>query len=453
MTTIQGHSFSSRQIEQMVSASTSSTVVLSLWDRCKDLFVANTKRAAVEAIFAELERLGDGSSGAAGRKIERFHALASMAKPEHRHQFSVQIDMPTASEGGSTFKWKASFSVAGVAVGTVEVAENQSLNGYRAAYASEAIAAISHHLDIPEGIAQRHIGELCSTIENGNSNRELIATIFNRFSNEYAHAIQNNLMASDIATNAATMLDGVTAPLAIARDFHRVTKQDLRPGDILLLVDEPEHTTFKHGVITFGQALSSLSVLRDNCGDANLVHAVMWVKSPHNRGRTHVADMGEPEISEVRGGTRLCAQNTALRTGRYIVYRPTKPDLGDWSAQIAMLWADPRNIKYNTSAAAKSIVGNSTFGNAAANRMEQYQSEAFDTSPNWGSDGAFCSQFIAAVLQAACKSLEYALPKALTLDARNTSVRTLEHFLKSDPETFKRLGEICIEPDQVLYND
>src|SRR5258706_2654111 len=56
----------------------------------------------------------------------------------------------------------------------------------------------------------------------------------------------------------------------------------LRPGDILLLMDEPTNTTWNHKMIKVGQAVTSLNVSRGNQGSSSLVHAVIWTRTIGN---------------------------------------------------------------------------------------------------------------------------------------------------------------------------
>ncbi|MGH8780366.1 hypothetical protein [Paraburkholderia sp.] len=260
----------------------------------------------------------------------------------------------------------------------------------------------------------------------------------------------------------ARMRPGAAPPsqsVAAASEVHRpeapnLSKSDMRPGDVLLLIDESGNSNWTHRAIVMGQKLAGASLLRDNSGDSKLVHSVMWTKAQNNPGNNEPQGKGEPEIAEVRGGNRLVSQGTALRQGLYRVYRPTDENVGDWAAQISMIWADNRTaIPYNKPASVLSVVRNSTFGSKAAARSERYAAEAFDSTPAWGADGSFCSSFIVAANQAAAQQTGHALSGANRVDAKSTSVRTLEHFLKSNSDQFTDLGHIRIKPEDVLYQD
>ncbi|WP_221927910.1 hypothetical protein, partial [Yersinia enterocolitica] len=57
----------------------------------------------------------------------------------------------------------------------------------------------------------------------------------------------------------------------------------------------------------------------------------------------------------------------------------------------------------------------------------------------------FCSNFVLATYQAAAKNIKVPLSGALAADAECTSVRTLEHFLKEDIDSFAFKGNIRID--------
>lgn len=256
-------------------------------------------------------------------------------------------------------------------------------------------------------------------------------------------------------TDAGSSSRSVAAAGKVQRpETCHLVKSDLRPGDILLLIDEPESKSMTARVVTAGQALERMSLLRHNKGESNLVHSMLWTKAQGNPGNSEPQGKGEPEIAETRGGKRLCAQNTALRKGLYRVYRPTDKNAGDWAAQISMVWANDRGaIPYSKSDAALSVFRTSTLGSKAKERADRYTAEAFDSSPAWGAEGSFCSAFILAAYQAAARQTGKSLSGALEVDAQSTSVRTLDHFLKRDPGQFTLLGHIRIRPEDVLYQD
>ncbi len=119
-----------------------------------------------------------------------------------------------------------------------------------------------------------------------------------------------------------------------------------------------------------------------------------------------------------------------------------------------MVWTDQRvGFPYDKPGVVQSLFRRATFGQAAATDATKYAQQAFDHPPAWGSEGTFCSQFVLASYQAAAQSTGKALTGALHVDARAASVRTLEHFLKTDPEQFALQGHIRIRPADVLYAD
>lgn len=257
-----------------------------------------------------------------------------------------------------------------------------------------------------------------------------------------------------VRTNAVPSSEPVAAATSVHRpELPNLSKSDLRPGDILFLLDEPGNSCATHRAIVTGQALAGMSLLRKNKGDSQLVHAVIWTKAKSNPGKSEPLDKGEPEIAEMRGGDRLSAQSTALRQGLYRVYRPIDENVGDWVAQISMVWSDNRSIPYSKPKSVQSVLRNSTFGPKAAARSDQYAVEAFDPSPAWGDRGSFCSSFILAAYQAATLRTGNELSGALKADAESTSVRTLEHFIKSSSDQFTALGHIRVKPEDVLYQE
>ncbi|RYX95980.1 MAG: hypothetical protein EOO28_09540 [Comamonadaceae bacterium] len=267
----------------------------------------------------------------------------------------------------------------------------------------------------------------------------------------------------DIFTDRPGALTPLTPPgpptlSASANGVDRVqqgdlSKSDLRPGDILLLLDEPDNSSFIHKIIARGQKLESFSLNRRNNGDRNLVHAVMWTKAPNNPSQSGPRKPGEPEVAEARGGERMSAQTTAVRPGRYRVYRPTDAVTGDWAAQIAMSWADDRTLPYNKPAATLSIFKSSSFGRKAQENASQFAAQAFDASPAWGANGTICSSFVLAAYQAAAQQTGQGLTGALQVNAGATSVRTLDHFLRSDPAQFQNLGYVRVDPKDVLFRE
>ncbi|WP_222102772.1 hypothetical protein [Robbsia andropogonis] len=231
-------------------------------------------------------------------------------------------------------------------------------------------------------------------------------------------------------------------------DMPNLKKADLIPGDILLLIDEPHDTEKLHKIIIAGQKLEGLSMMRKNVGKASVVHAILWTRNSHNPVATEPGGMGDSEVVEMRGGGIM---DTALRKGLYQVYRPKDKNIGDWAAQIAMLWSSERKIPYNAVKSAKSVTRFSNFGPLAIASAKKYSKDAFDANPKWGSGGAFCSHLILATYQAAAQNTGTPLSGALKVDAKGCSVRTLSHFLKKDTNQFDFSGHLRIKPDDVLF--
>ena len=211
-------------------------------------------------------------------------------------------------------------------------------------------------------------------------------------------------------------------------------KNELLPGDVLLLVDEPTNTTATHKLIKLGQKM-----VPGLEGSSELVHAVIWVRDPTN---------AEPwEIAEASGTGRV--RVTSLRTGLYRVYRAADANLGDWAAQVAMMWAAQGEqvgtetvggnvISYSKPTSVFSIVHSKKFGPSASERAGLYARDAFSNSPEWGTGGSFCSQFVIACYQAAAGNLGVNLTGFLATDAKHCSVRALEHQMLTDTSVIQR---------------
>jgi hypothetical protein len=217
------------------------------------------------------------------------------------------------------------------------------------------------------------------------------------------------------------------------------SKNLLEPGDILLLKDEPTNTTFKHKLIKLGQAMTSLNMKRESVGDSSFVHALLWTKNGKNN---------EPDIAEASGSGSVRTFNP--QPGLYAVYRPLDGNVGDWAAQVALMWAVGGTIAYAKRAALLSISHSDSFGPKGKARSAVYAKEAFSNSPEWGSGGAFCSQFVLACYQAAAGQLKKPLTGALQTDALHCSVRALHDRLIRDAAghlNFKQEGSIRIAGD------
>ena len=218
-----------------------------------------------------------------------------------------------------------------------------------------------------------------------------------------------------------------------AMPFHMTNTGSLKPGDVLMLQDEPSNTTPIHKGIVAGQMLTGLLLPR-NGGDSNLVHALIWTR----------ACGGEPETAEA-SGTGI-VRSTPLRPGLYVVYRPKDSNLGDWAAQVAMTWAGGParavRIRYNPVMTIQSVFHSSDFGPNAQARAESYAKDAFSIRPRWGAGGAFCSQFVIAAYQAAAGQLGIGLGGMLASDAQHCSVRMLHQLLATDWRNFDFAGTL-----------
>ncbi|KPY73084.1 HopBD2 [Pseudomonas syringae pv. spinaceae] len=262
------------------------------------------------------------------------------------------------------------------------------------------------------------------------------------------NSVQNSSSPSpaDLAAQEARPVQGVAA---IAND--KLKKTDLSPGDILILLDQPDNTCFTHKIIKTGQLLPSLSALRTNKGDPALVHSLIWSKTQKNPDKLEANGKGEPEIVQMRGGNQQSSLSGPVQKGLYKVYSPKDKNLGDWAAQIGQMWSADKKVPYSKLKCVLSVVRNSGFKSGGKAASEKYGAQAFENSPRIR--GAFCSHFVLAAYQAAAKKIGIPISGALKVDAEATSVRTLEHYLKKDDQGFDFKGYLKIEPEDVLYQE
>ncbi len=194
-------------------------------------------------------------------------------------------------------------------------------------------------------------------------------------------------------------------------------KSDLRPGTILLLEDTPDTHTATHGLIKFGQLSKGAS--------RKYVHALVWVQEPRNAGV-------EKEIAEASGsGLVRCSE---LKGGTYAAFLPTDANLGDWAAQVAMMWAVDGKITYGRMKAGSSVFHSSDFGDNAKRRARAYANVAFENPPEGGQGAVanmFCSEFVIAVYQAAQSHTKS--QTLIKLDAKHTTPARLKDWLTSSP--------------------
>jgi hypothetical protein len=213
-----------------------------------------------------------------------------------------------------------------------------------------------------------------------------------------------------------------------------VNKKLLLAGDILLLKDEPGNSSWTHKMITVGQALTGANLGRHNRGSSSMVHAVIW---------THTVGNNDAEIAEASGGAGR-VRTAVLRPGYYAVFRPANANLGDWAAQVALIWAVGGTIAYGKSACIQSIAHSDIMGTNGKARAAAYTRAAFENAPSWGASGAFCSQFVLACYQAAAGQVKVPLTGALATDATHCSVRALHDRLLRESQNFRALGFLRI---------
>lgn len=229
-----------------------------------------------------------------------------------------------------------------------------------------------------------------------------------------------------------------------------LSKSQLAPGDILLYVKPKDSQSLTQKLIQAGQKLPNIHLLK-NTGDPALTHAALWTKAPDNPGKASVEGKGEPEVVEMRGGKSMSSFSGPVREGFYKVYSPKNENLGDWAAQVGMMWGADKTIQYSVERAAKSVIKDPSFDSKAQEKAKVYEDQAFENDPSFSKDGAFCSHFVMAAYQAAAGNTETPLPDALKVNAKAMSVRALEHFLKQDPDNFYLKGTLDVKAEEVLY--
>ncbi|RMR37506.1 HopBD2 [Pseudomonas syringae pv. coriandricola] len=192
------------------------------------------------------------------------------------------------------------------------------------------------------------------------------------------NSVQNSSSPSpsDLAAQETRSVQGVAA---IAND--KLKKTDLSPGDILILLDQPDNTCFTHKIIKTGQLLPSLSALRTNKGDPALVHSVIWSKTQKNPDKLEANGKGEPEIVQMRGGNQQSSLSGPVQKGLYKVYSPKDKNLGDWAAQIGQMWSADKKVPYSKIKCVLSVVRNSGFKSGGKAASEKYGAQAFENSP------------------------------------------------------------------------
>ncbi|WCM89839.1 hypothetical protein [Acidovorax sp. NCPPB 3576] len=251
-------------------------------------------------------------------------------------------------------------------------------------------------------------------------------------------------------------------------------KSDLRPGDILLYIKEPDNLLPIDVGIAFGHYLGKKLQPQKNRGEHNIIHAALWTKNPKHAGNTQACGEGEPEVVEAHVGNSKKTHaviGTAIAKGEYFVYRPKNENLGDWASQIAMVWSSKRNVPYSlgkvVKAGLKSLTEKGSNFNSVANaRAEMYMNEAFDANPSWKKEGSFCSHLVIAAYQAAFLNLEQleeggskessSIESKLSqhtefnVNASRTTPLNLHHLLQNG-DAFEQIGKIKISKSDVLY--
>lgn len=225
-------------------------------------------------------------------------------------------------------------------------------------------------------------------------------------------------------------------------------KSQLRPGDILLLVDDRTATCAIYRAIDWVQWMAG-AVCDTAEGDSDTVHAAIWTHHPGNPVKTSPKGPGEPEIVEASGEFDR-VHGTALPAGLHIVIRAEDEDLGDAAAQVALGIAEPRHVAYDPRSAAVAGLRDSSFKSSAREQALHFAAQAFAQRPDI--QRLFCTQTVIGAYQGAALQTGKPLTSGLALDARRTSPRKLQHALNKDT-AFKVAGHIRVRPEDVTYRE
>ncbi len=229
-------------------------------------------------------------------------------------------------------------------------------------------------------------------------------------------------------------------PNWIGRKLFAVLPSDVKPGDILFLLDTPDNTSVKHLGIKLGQKLTSLNVGRQNMGRADFVHALIFI------GLGAVAE-ASGEAGEVR------AIGLNQRHGIYRVYTCTNDALGKRASEAALNWSVLGGMGYAKRKAVMSIFHSDDLAKCGKSRALAYANQINAAKPNFGRGRAFCSEFVIACYQAAAIDLApggsgtSALQgPVLECDAKHCSVRAFHDRLVRDSQ-FKWMGTLQLARD------
>jgi hypothetical protein len=229
----------------------------------------------------------------------------------------------------------------------------------------------------------------------------------------------------------------------------RLGHADLLPGDILLVLAKPPRLTLLRRIIQFGQWLGAWLTGQSSAGCASIVHAAIWTRAPGSGSQAAL----EPQLVEAGGDTTWNVAGANVSPDHYLVYRPRDRNRGDWAAQVAMCWADRRQIRYNILCAALSAFVRPRYCLHAARRAAAYARQAFEPMPAALGGGVFCSNLVVACYDGADRNIREAagqtrgrgIPDPLPLDAMHTTPSELEAFLRQSRD-FEFIG--YLSPDR-----
>jgi hypothetical protein len=295
----------------------------------------------------------------------------------------------------------------------------------------------------------------------------------------------------------------------IARATNQLQKTDLRPGDILVLMQDDKKSIDRSLIIGAQKLVKKMRRRENASGDPEALHTAMWVKAQDNNSvRSSPSDIhGEPEIVEAHKNplkpSKTFMLGTALRDRTYQVFRCDDANTADWAAQTSMAWSH-RNIPYARKKATLSPLKTIKTGiqqtQDSKTDIERFKANAFETDGTWAAkDGLFCSEHIVGAYQAASSRISEAIQdddldisldvmlgendeidneeqstrhastevvvrgepipsrhKNFSIDLRadRTTPMSLHHFLLNNPQ-FKLTGQIQASENEVLegYRD
>jgi hypothetical protein len=250
----------------------------------------------------------------------------------------------------------------------------------------------------------------------------------------------------------------------IARADNQLQKTDLKPGDILVQMQDHKKSIDRSIIIGAQKLVKKMCRTENASGDPEALHTAMWVKAQDdNSARSSPSDThGEPEIVEAHKNplkpSKTVVLGTALRDRTYQVFRCDDENTADWAAQTSMAWSD-RNIPYARKKATlsplKAIKTGIQQTQDSKTEIEKFKANAFETDGTWAAkDGIFCSEHIVAAYQAASSRINEAIEDD-NLDSISLDVMVGEEVDNEEQSTRHASTEVVImgEPIPSRHKD